>query len=169
MTATRLSLPQILAKGILGGALVGFLISAYVVEVSREYVFQQEDFAHALAFEQTEQRYASTVVLALVLVFAGIGPFVAAATFGPWLRHAVYGFVGSFFVVVGMVVVAAALTNQQPFNMHKGSGSTWINIGRLYGVPAALLVGPVVGLLIGKSRRCGTARPSETQPSSHGI
>ncbi len=121
-------LPRILASGILGGVLVGFLIGVYVVVLTADHVIRRDDFLHPLQFEQSESRYGRTVLLAFMIVFASIGPFIAAASFGSWIRHAVYGLVGGVGLVVVVTLIAAAISNQQPFNTYKGSQSTCIDI-----------------------------------------
>jgi len=158
-------LPQILLKGIIGGAFAGFLFGAYVAVLYKGHVIQRDDFNSPLAFEQAEQRYVSTTLLAFVSVFAGVGPFIAAGSFGPWVRHAVYGLVASVALVVVATLVAAGIANQQPFNMYKGSKSEWIDLGRVYLVPGALIAGPVAGLLIGPLlRRSGTNSSTISPP-----
>lgn len=156
-------LPRVVLGGILGGALVGFLIGAYVVILTEDHVIQREDFAVALRYEQSQSRYVSTVLLAFVVTFAGIGPFVASASFGGWIRHAVFGLVSTIGAVVCVTLIAAAITNQQPINMMKGSRSTYIDIARTYGVPVAIILGPVAGILMGRfiGRRNLTSTPSE--------
>ncbi len=143
-------LPRVVLSGILGGALVGFLVGAYVVVLSQGHVIRRDDFADALAYEQTQWRFISTVVAAFVVVFAAIGPVVASASFGVWIRHAVYGMVSAVGVVVGVTLIAAAITGQQPLNMTKGSPSTYIDIARAYAVPVAIITGPIAGILIGR-------------------
>jgi hypothetical protein len=112
---------------------------------------------HPVPYEHSQSRYASTVLLAFVVVFAAIGPVIAAASFGPWIRHAVYGLVGGVGLVVVVALIGAAITNQQPFNMNKVSHSTWTDIARIYAVPVMLIIGPVSGILIG--RICRRLRP----------
>jgi hypothetical protein len=140
-------LPQILTRGLIGGALVGLLIGAYVIVLSKDHVIRHEDFSHPLVYEQAESRFISTVILAFTIVFAGIGPFIAAASFGPWIRHAIYGLTGSVFVVVAVTLLAAGINKEQPFNSNKVAKSTCIDLARIYFLPAALVAGPVVGLL----------------------
>jgi len=116
-----------------------------------------------LAFEQAERRFAFTVLIAFTVVFAVIGPFIAAASFGSWIWHSVYGLTASITVVVSVTLFAAWATNQQPFNMHKGSSTWWIDIARVYILPAALVAGPVIGLLTAAVfRRLGTSGPAAT-------
>lgn len=143
-------LSQILVSGIIGGVLVGFLIGAYVVVLTQDHVIHRDDFSNPLPFEQSQSRYGATVLVAFMVVFAAIGPAIAAATFGSWIRHAVYGLVSSVVLVVTVTLIVAKFTDQQPFNLHKGSRSTCIDIARQYAVPVALIVGPVAGMLIGK-------------------
>ncbi len=145
-------LPRIVIVGILGGVLVGFLIGAYIVILSEDHVIRRDDYAHPLLYEQSQLRYASTVMLAFVIVFAAIGPVIAAASFGPWIRHAVYGLVGGIGLVVAIALIGAAITNQQPFNVHKRSLHTWIDVARIYAIPASLILGPVFGILVGRVR-----------------
>jgi CDP-diglyceride synthetase len=156
-------LPRVVLGGILGGAVVGFLIGAYVVVLSEDHVIQRDDFAVALRYEQSQSRYVTTVLLAFVSAFAVIGPFVASASFGEWIRHAVYGLVSTMGAVVCVTLMAAAITNQQPINMLKGSPSTYIDIARTYAVPVAIFFGPVAGILIGRfiGRRNLISTPSE--------
>lgn len=153
-------LPRIVVSGILGGALVGFLIGAYVVVLTGDHVIRRDDYRHPLPFEQSQSRYRTTVLLAFVVVFAAIGPIIAAASFGSWIRHAVYGAVGGIGLVVAVALIAAAITNQQPFNSNKESHGTCIDIARNYAVPVALIVGPIAGMLIGRWRCCRSSARS---------
>lgn len=143
-------LPRVVLGGILGGTLVGFLIGAYVVVLTEGHVIRRDDFAGALPYEQSQSRFVFTVVAAFVVVFAAIGPVVASASFGAWIRHAVYGMVSAIGVVVGVTMIAAAITDQQPLNMTKGSPSTYVDFARTYAVPVAIIIGPVAGILIGR-------------------
>lgn len=142
-------LPRAVLSGILGGALVGFLIGAYVVVLTKDHVLHRYDFSIALHYEQSQSRYVSTVLLAFVATFAAIGPFVASASFGGWIRHAVYGLVSSIGTVVCVTLIAAAITGQQPINMMKGSPITYIDVERVYAIPVAIIVGPIAGILVG--------------------
>ena len=145
-------LPLLLVKGIICGAFVGLLVGAYVVFQSEDRVIRRDDFTHPVTLEQAQERYSSTVILAFVAVFAAIGPYIAAASFGPWIRHAVFGLTGGVLLVVAGALLAAGITNQQPFNSNKVSKSTCIDVAFIYLLPAAVIVGPVVGLLVGKFR-----------------
>jgi hypothetical protein len=163
----KTQLLQILMKGIIGGAFAGFLIGAYVVTLSEDHVIQRDNFNLPLVFEQARQRYTSTVILAFTTVFAAIGPFIAAASFGRWIRHVVYGLTGSVAVVVGGALIAAAILNEEPFNSNKIAKSTCIDLARIYFLPAALGTGPVIGLLIGHSmRRSDKSSPTNSRPSA---
>jgi len=144
-----LTMARIVFKGIVGGALVGAVIGAYAVVLTEDHVVQPDGFARPLFFEQDQARYASTVLVAFIGVFTAIGPFIVAASFGPWIRHAVYGLVGSVGLVVVVALIAAAIMNQQPFNMNKVSHSTCIDIARIYAVPIAIIIGPAVGIQAG--------------------
>ena len=164
-TPMNARLPRIVIKGLVGGALVGCLTAAYVIVLTEDHVIRRDDFAYPLPYEQSQSRYRSTILLAFTVPFAAIGPVIAAASFGSWIRHAVYGLVGGLGLVVGVTLVTAVITNQQPFNMHRGAHSTYIDIARNYVVPAALIVGPVIGILIGRSLCCrqtnGQVNPQE--------
>jgi hypothetical protein len=148
----KLHLPLLLVKGIISGAFVGFLVGAYVVFQSEDRVIRRDDFTHPVTLEQAQERYSSTVILAFVMVFAVIGPYIAAASFGPWIRHAVFGLMGGVLLVVSGTLFAAGIKNQQPFNRNKVSEGTCIDVALTYLLPAAVVVGPVVGLLVGKFR-----------------
>ncbi|HUE74833.1 MAG TPA: hypothetical protein VMP01_28455 [Pirellulaceae bacterium] len=142
-----------LFSGVVGGAMIGLLIGVYVLDLTVDYVVQHDDFAHPVAFEEAQARYSRTIVTAFVLAFSVVGPYVAAASFGPWIRHAVLGLVGSIVTVVIVALIAALLTNEQPFNRSKGSESTSIDIARMYGIPAAIVMGPVIAMLVGRLTR----------------
>jgi hypothetical protein len=114
----------ILVRGGLGGLLVGFLIGAYVVFLTSHHVIHEDEFQFRLQYELAQERYGVTVLLAFMAVFTFIGPFIAAAAFGSWIRHAVYGLVAGLGLVVAVTLIAAAITDQQPINKHKGSSST---------------------------------------------
>ncbi len=143
-------LPRVTIGGALGGVLVGFLIGAYVVVLTKDHVIQLDDFVDASRYEQSQSRYVYTVVLAFISTFAVIGPFVVAASFGDWIRHAVYGLVSTIGAVICVTLIAAAISNQQPINMKKSAPSTYIDVARTYAVPVAIIVGPVAGILVGK-------------------
>ncbi len=143
-------LPRTVFSGILGGALVGFLIGAYVVVLTKDHVLHVDDFSIARRYEQSQSRYVSTVLSAFIATFAAIGPFVASASFGGWIRHAVYGLVSTIGTVVCVTLIAAAITGQQPINMMKGSPSSYIDVARVYAIPVAIIVGPIAGILVGK-------------------
>jgi len=150
-------------SGILGGALVGFLIGAYVAVLTKDHVLHRDDFSIALHYEQSQARYVATVLLAFVATFAVIGPFVASASFGGWIRYAVYGLVSSIGIVVCVTLMAAAIKGQQPINMMKVSPSTYIDVARVYAIPGAIIVGPIAGILVGKfiGRRSVNSTPCE--------
>lgn len=141
-----------LISGVVGGAMVGFLIGVYVLNLTADYVVQHGDFADPRAFEVAQARFIRTTLAAFVAAFAIVGPYVAAASFGPWIRHAVLGLVGGIAAVVVAALVTALVANEQPFNRRKGAESISIDIARLYGVPAAIGVGPVIGILVGRRR-----------------
>lgn len=146
-------LPRILLtvlKGVFCGALVGFLIGGYVVVQTEEHVVQATDFSHVVFYQEAQSRFESTVLVAFVVVLAAIGPLIAFGSFGPWVRHSVYGLVACVAAVAVLGLLGAIITNQQPFNMYVGAKSTWIGFARTYGLPVAFLVGPVTGVLFGR-------------------
>ena len=143
-------LPRMLLAGLSGGSLVGLLVGAYLASVSVDYVIRRDDYSHPLIYEQAQRRYVATVALLFLAVFALVGPVFAAASYGPWLRHMVYGFLGGIVTVVALALFCAALTNQQPFNAYKGSHSTCIDIARIYGISVATVIGSVIGILVGR-------------------
>lgn len=140
----------ILLRGGIGGLLVGILIGAYVALMTVGHVIREDEFQSRLQYELAQERYRATVLLAFMAVFTFIGPFIAAAAFGSWIRHAIYGLVAGLGLVVAVTLITAAITNQQPINRHKGSSSTCIDIARMYAFPAMIVIGPCVGILVGK-------------------
>lgn len=145
-----------------GGAFVGLLIGLYVVVLAEAIVLRRGDYVNALSFEQAQQRYRFAVSLAFVVVFAAMGPFVAMATFGKWLRHAVYGLMCAIMVVIGVTLIVAAITGQQPFGAVKGAGRVCIDFARNYAVPMAAVVGPWIGVLVGETSTAEV--PQSSQP-----
>ena len=137
-------------KGVIGGAFVGLFLGAYTASLTLGHVIQKADFAHPTLFEMAEFRYRWTLILSYLFVFSLMGPFFAAVTFGPWMRHAVYGLLGCVALVVGVALLGALISGEQPFNHFKGASRTWIDAARLYGVPASFVIGPIVGILIGR-------------------
>ncbi len=114
------------------------------------YVLRPDDFDAPLRYQQTHSRYKATLLMTFVVVFSLLGPVIASASFGAWLRHAVYGLTTSVAIVVAVALLGAALADQQPFNMHKEAASTSIDLARTRGVPAAIVLGPIAGILIGR-------------------
>src|SRR5688572_21959709 len=102
-----MNVPRVLFNGILGGALVGLLIGFYVVLLTTGHVVRRVDFNLAIEFEEAKTRFSWTVLLAFVVVFSFIGPLIASASFGPWVRHAVYGLVVSIGLIVGVALGVA--------------------------------------------------------------
>lgn len=153
----------LLGKGILGGSLVGLCVGVYALLMTYDYVCGTVDFSHPHAKEIVGNRYRTAVPLAFIIVFAAIGPFIAGAKFGSWLRHAVYGMTAVIALVVLTCLAAAAMTNQQPFNMHKGSNSEFVKFAREYSVPFGFVVGSIVGMAFGRWRYAGASSNTEYQ------
>lgn len=142
--------------GLLGGAAIGLVAGGYAIVLTEIIVLHRDDFATPLAFEQTQNRFRLVLLAAFSVVFAVSGPYIAAGSYGPWLRDAIYGAVCGAMLVVGLTLFFAFVTNEQPFNQFVGSESRWIDRGRLYGVPAALLLGPLFGTIAGRRFRKST-------------
>lgn len=142
----------LVVKGICVGAVAGLLLGKYICVLTSNYVIQRTDYLHPLYYENAEGRYNSMVILSFVLVFSVVGPFVASASFGRWMRHAVYGLMCCIALVVGVALMGAAYLNEQPFHDSYMDGATCIDTARLYGIPASFVIGPLVGILIGRYR-----------------
>ena len=134
-------------SGIVGGVLLGMLVGGYVVVQTRETVIQRDAYKTSLLHEQAELRYIKSTITAFAITFAVVGAGVGNATFGSWLSPAIYGVLGTFVALIILTLVAAAFTDQQPFNMQKGSSRTIIDFVRTYGVPVSVVVGPFAGIL----------------------
>jgi hypothetical protein len=134
-------------SGIIGGLLLGVLVGGYVVVQTRDTVIDRDAYKTSLLYEQAEVQYVKTTVSSFAIVFAFVGAWVDNATFGSWLSPAVYGVSGTFAVLVVLTVLAAAVTGQQPVNMHKGATRSIIDCARTYGVPMSVAVGPFAGIL----------------------
>lgn len=147
------NLPTIILKGVIGGAFSGFVIGAYFVEFSKKYVFRADDFRHVIFQEETEFRYTLAVVSAFVAAFAMIGPYVAAGSYGSWIRHAIYGLVGCVGFVVGLAGFAGffyeLLYRERPFGRSSQSFDMWYGMAHHVGIPLALVIGPWIGIGIG--------------------
>ncbi len=148
----KIHIVGVILKGICVGALSGLVLGFYICVLTSRYVIQRADYSHPLFYENAEGRYNSTVILSFVLVFSVVGPFVASASYGRWMRHAVYGLVGCIGLVVVLALTGAVIKNEQPFHMNKISERTCIDAARLYGIPASFVIGPLAGILIGGYR-----------------
>ena len=117
--------------------------------LTRAHVIQEADYSSPLRHEFDESRYRWALLLSFSAAFAAIGPFIAAGTYGPWLRHAVYGLVVSLAAVVGTGLIVAAATGQIP--LRSDTQPTWaLRLARVYGLPLALLLGPYLGFALGR-------------------
>ena len=141
---------NILTTGIIGGGLVGFVIGAFVLMLTSDYVINQDDIEIPTLFEQAQSRYIKTILSAFTIVFAAIGPLIATGKFSPWIRHAIYGQLAVSIFVTAITLIAASLLNQQPFNMHKGASSLCIDFARYFAIPIALIIGPIIGIQCSK-------------------
>ena len=148
--------------GVIGGLFLGSLVGAYIVVQTHETVIQRDAYKTSLLWEQAESTYVKTTVTAFAITFAFVGAFVSNATFGPWLRPAVYGVLYSFIALVVFTVLAAAVTGQQPVNMQKGSSRTIIDVARSYGVFVSIVVGPIAGILWSRWRQMRRSRTPQT-------
>ncbi|QDU50442.1 hypothetical protein [Gimesia panareensis] len=142
-------------KGLIGGGFVGLFVGLVVSYLTIGYVVQRSDYIHPVLFEMAESRFRLTLILSFCTIFAVMGPFLVSVSFGPWLRHAVYGLLGGVALVVGIALVGALVEGEQPFINFKGSERTWIDEARGYGLPAAFVFGPFVGILIGRYWKSG--------------
>lgn len=146
----------LILKGMFVGAIVGLFFGAYVVAFSSQYVFQVSDYAIKLDYEKATGRYVSAIILSFVVLFSYVGTFLAFASFGSWMRHALYGLVACIALVVGTALVGARINNERPFRRDYGAEQTCIDAARLCGIPASFIVGPLAGILVGgywKKRR----------------
>ncbi len=150
-----------IGKGVLGGAILGFLVTNYVLHLTNGYVVQRDDFAYPLAYEQAQQRYATTLLLAFVIVFAGAGPLLVAASFSPWMKHAVYGLVCGVGLTVFVALFAATIAGERPFRPDKVGKQTCMDFAHHCGIPIAMVAGPLIGVWAGKPRRSPLKEISE--------
>lgn len=139
----------VILKGIIGGVIIGLFLGLYVTMLTTQYVIPRSEYSHSLLYANAEGRYFTTVVLSFVIIFSVVGPFVASASFGTWMRDAVYGLVGCIALVVGVALVGAAIQSEQPFHIDKSSGRTCIDAARTYGIPLSFVIGPLAGIIIG--------------------
>ena len=137
-----MKLVETILKGVLGGVFTGFILGFYLTVLTRDYVIEPGHFQTDVLFEQGQVRFTQVVMLGCMGILALVGPFIVAAEFGPWLRHAVYGLVGCLALVVNEPLV---------YNS-KMADTTCIDAARLYGIPAAFVLGPIVGIMIGGAR-----------------
>jgi len=137
-------------KGVIGGAYAGLIFGFFVSALTRDYVIQRGDYKLPLLFEEAQMRFTQVVILSCIVILSLIGPFIAAASFGPWIRHALYGLLGCVALVVGVALFGALVQGEQPLVNLKGAERTWIDRARFYGIPAAFVVGPIVGIVIGR-------------------
>ena len=151
-------------SGVIGGLFLGLLVGGYVVVQTHETVIQRDAYKTSLLWEQAETTYVKTTVTAFAITFAFVGALISNATFGSWLRPAVYGILYSFVALIVFTILAAAVTGQQPVNMQKGSSRTIIDVARSYGVFVSIVVGSIAGILGNRwrqARRSPTAQTAE--------
>ncbi|QDT97558.1 hypothetical protein [Gimesia aquarii] len=139
-------------KGVCVGAFSGLLLGFYICVLTSQNVIQRADYTHPILYENADGRYNTAVILSFVLVFSVVGPFVASASYGRWMRHAIYGLVGCLAIVVAVALIGAAINNEQPFNMLKVAERSFIDAARVYGIPASFVIGPFAGIMIGRYR-----------------
>lgn len=138
-------------KGVISGAFIGLFLGVYISNLTIGYVIQSTDYVNRTMFEMAESRFSSILILSFVTILTLIGPYVASTTFGPWPRHALYGLLGGVVLVVGIALLGAFIQGERPFYGSKLlAEQTWIDAARGYGIPAAFVVGPIVGILIGR-------------------
>jgi hypothetical protein len=137
-------------RGVVVGFLTGLLLGVYVCILSGSHVIRRSDYAFPILYEEAQSRYVSVILTSFSLVLAAVGPVVTAASFGPWIRHAVYGLVGGISLVLIVALVCAACLNQLPFNRSYLAYSTSIDLARMYFVPIAVVVGPICDIIVGR-------------------
>lgn len=145
-------LVETILKGVLGGVFTGFILGFYLTVLTRDYVIEPGHFQTEVLFEQGQVRFTQVVMLGCMGILALVGPFIVAAEFGPWLRHAVYGLVACLALVVGGALLGSRLMNEPLVYDSKMADRTCIDAARLYGIPTAFVLGPIVGMLIGGAR-----------------
>lgn len=156
-----------IVKGVIGGAFAGLFVGVVLANLTVGYVIQRTDYVHATLFEMAERRYCNVVLLSVILLFVLIGPFFAAVSFGPWLRHAMYGLLGGVALVVGIALLGAWVQGERPFYGNKvSSEENRIAAARGYGIPAAFVIGPLAGVLIGRYWKSGPRDCSTTEIKS---
>lgn len=145
-----MKLVETILKGVLGGVFTGFILGFYLTVLTRDYVIEPGHFQTDVLFEQGQVRFTQVVMLGCMGILALVGPFIVAAEFGPWMRHAVYGLVGCLTLVVGGALLGSRLRNEPLVYNSKMADTTCIDMARLYGIPAAFVLGPLVGIMIGR-------------------
>lgn len=147
-----MKLIELILKGMVGGAFAGLILGFYVTVLTRNYVIQQSHYQTVIFFEEGRVRYMQVVMLSIIGILSLIGPFIAAADYGPWLRHAVYGLVGCISLVVGAALLGTIIRKEHFVYHSKMAEMTCIDAARLYGLPTAFVLGPIAGVLIGRCR-----------------
>lgn len=148
-------------SGVFCGSLIGAVIGVYVFMLTADSVILRDDFDHVVSWEQAADRFRWTLLISFSIVFALVGPFVANARFGTWLRPAVYGLVVSMAILCTATLIASAFTKQQPVYMHKGAGRDYADAALRIGVPLSFVFGPVIGAFAARSGRSLTRCKSD--------
>ncbi len=134
-------------KGVIAGAIVGLFFGLIYILLSTDYEIRWRSFTHLNLHEQAQFRITENIVLAFVAFYATLGPFAITNTLKV-IRPTVYGFLTMLSILVGITLVSAWFRNEQPFNWYKTSESTSIDFVRSYGVPASVICGPILGVLV---------------------
>ena len=140
---------HIVFKGVLVGACVGLVIGVYASQLTLRRVIKKEDYSHPIHYENAQMRYTSAMRGVFVFICGFCGPFIAAASFGEWIRSAVYGTIGCLALFVCFIIVVSLVNSAVsgvPVLASLKFPSPAVRMAQHYGVPAAFLLGPIIGV-----------------------
>lgn len=142
---------KLLIKGIVGGSLVGFVLGFYAWVTVKDYVLSPVEFEHPRIQEIVEVRFRTAMLCSFVVCFASIGPFIAGAEFGPWIRHAAYGMTTVTLLIALAAIIADRISHPEFASQGKGwSHSIYLDFAHNFAVPIGFFAGTTIGILFGK-------------------
>ena len=152
----------ILFKGVAGGAMAGLLLAFCILQFFLNQFVRRDNFHSDAAYELGQRELGYQIFVFSMLICTAIGPLIASISFGPWLRDSWYGFVGMFTLIAVSALICAAARDEQPFNHYKGASPASIETAVQLGLPLSLILGPIIGVSIGRWWRKPVSRSGDS-------
>lgn len=138
---------ETVVKGIFGGILLGLFSGYYYAILSLDFVFEDKALNKIPEVVQLVQpNYISALTLKFTLVMGYLGAFLAFGMYDRWIKHAFYGLTGCIILITIVRLATAYLLYEQPFSSYPFR----FELTEKFLLPVTILLGPLIGILIGK-------------------